>query len=59
MRIRHAVAGLDGVFVHVGDQDLVPDAGLAQEFGAGGGLGGKDEAGHRSSLVPFVARFCQ
>ena len=28
MRIRHAVAGLDGVLVHIGDEDLVPDAGI-------------------------------
>lgn len=52
MRVCHAVAGLDGVLVHIGNEDLVGDAGVAEQFGAGGGLGGKNEAGHRSSLIP-------
>ena len=51
VRIRDAVAGLDGVLVDIGDEDLVPDAGVGEQLGAGGGLGGKNEAGHRSSLV--------
>ena len=33
------------------DEDLVPDPGVAEQLGAGGGLGGKNEAGHGSSLV--------
>ena len=55
MRVGHAVAGLDGVLVHIGDEDLVRDAGVAEQLGAGGGLGGKNEAGHRSSLVDVAA----
>jgi hypothetical protein len=51
MRICDAVAFLHGVLVDVGHEDLVFDAGLSQELGAGGGLGGKDEAGHGSSLI--------
>lgn len=51
VRVCHAVAGLDGVLVDVRDEDFVPDAGIGQQLGAGRGLGGKDKAGHCSSLV--------
>ncbi|MDI2023376.1 hypothetical protein PJL18_03924 [Paenarthrobacter nicotinovorans] len=59
MGVGHAVLCLHRVLVHVRNQDLVPDPRLGQEFGAGGGLGGKDQSGHApqpNMILPHIPR---